>query len=267
MTLIDHAADRRAPTPTAAAEMAVPVRSELIAALEALAGRQRGAALRRMESGRRDLLAAIRALPKADDLLAIPRRTLDELAGRLKAGLGTNASQHRLAFQRSAGRLSVEGLRAFVQQRVERVANLGERKARATAVLLERRRTDLSLRARQLRIEPIDAQIGRAVERLADLDRAARRSFGAVVAGKGQELAALDQLLRTLSYRNVLARGFALVRAGDKPVHGAQVTTGSLLDIEFHDGHVSAVATSGAVRHRKRRSEPVAAGQGSLFDE
>ena len=65
----------------------------------------------------------------------------------------------------------------------------------------------------------------------------------------------------------MLARGFALVRSGDKPVHGAQVTTGSLLDIEFHDGHVSAVATSGAVRHRKRRTEPVGPGQGSLFDE
>ena len=180
-----------------------------------------------------------------------------------RPGSATNASQHRLAFQRSAGRLSVEGLRAFVRQRVERVANLGERKNRAGAVSARAatRRTCRSARggsgsSRSKRRSDAPAQ------RLADLDRAARRSFGAVVAGKGQELASLDQLLRTLSYRNVLARGFALVRSGDKPVHGAQVTTGSLLDIEFHDGHVSAVATSGAVRHRKRRSEPVAAGPG-----
>ena len=65
----------------------------------------------------------------------------------------------------------------------------------------------------------------------------------------------------------VLARGFALVRSGDRPVHGAQVTTGAQLDIEFHDGHVSAIATSGAVRHRKRRTGPAGPGQGSLFDE
>jgi len=265
-TLIDHAADRRAPTPTAAAEMAVPVRSELIAAVEALSGRQRGAVLRRMESGRRDLLAAVRALPKADDLLGIPRRTLDELSGRLKGALGANASQHRLAYERCAGRLSIEGLRDFVRQRVERVQSLGERKMRATGVILERRRADLSLRARRLRVEPIEEQVKRAQQRVADLDRAAQRSFGALISGKSNQLASLDQLLRTLSYRNVLARGFALVRSGDKPVHGAQVTTGALLDIEFHDGHVSAVATSGAVRHRKRRTEPAAAGQGSLFD-
>jgi exodeoxyribonuclease VII large subunit len=266
-TLIDHAADRRAPTPTAAAEMAVPVRSELIAAVEGLAARQRSAALRRVESGRRDLLAATRALPRADDLLAIPRRTLDELAGRLKGGLGANASQHRLAFQRTAGRISVEGLRGFMRQRLERVENLGDRKRRAAAVLLERRHADLSLRARRLRIEPIEAQISRDRRSLDELGRAALRCVLAVRSAKATRLEGLDQLLRTLSYRNVLARGFALVRSGDKPVHGAQVTTGSQLDIEFHDGHVSAIATSGAVRHRKRRTEPVGPGQGSLFDE
>jgi exodeoxyribonuclease VII large subunit len=266
-TLIDHAADRRAPTPTAAAEMAVPVRSELIAAVEALNARQRGAVLRRMESGRRDLLAAVRALPKADDLLGIPRRTLDELSGRLKGALGANASQHRLAYERCAGRLTRDGLIRFFGQQALRLDGLGERKVLAAKVLLERRQADLSLRARRLRIEPIEEQAKRARQQVIDLDRAAQRCFGALVSGKSNQLASLDQLLRTLSYRNVLARGFALVRSGDKPVHGAQVTTGSLLDIEFHDGHVSAVATSGAVRHRKRRTEPVAAGQGSLFDE
>ncbi|HET7718296.1 MAG TPA: exodeoxyribonuclease VII large subunit [Bauldia sp.] len=266
-TLIDHAADRRAPTPTAAAEIAVPVRSELAAQVEGLAGRHRGAVLRRLESGRRDLLAAVRALPKADDLLGIPRRMLDELAGRLKVALGANAGQHRLAFQQTAGRLSVEGLRAFVRQRVERVANLGERANRAAEVRLERCRADLSLRARRLRIEPIGEWITRGRRTLADLDRAILRCVRTINSGKATQLASFDQLLRTLSYRNVLARGFALVRSGDRPVHGAQVTTGSQLDIEFHDGHVSAIATSGAVRHRKRRTEPAGPGQGNLFDE
>jgi exodeoxyribonuclease VII large subunit len=266
-TLIDHAADRRAPTPTAAAEMAVPVRSELIAAVEALSGRQRGAVLRRLESGRRDLLTAVRALPKVDDLLGIPRRTLDELSGRLKGALGANASQHRLAYERCAGRLTRDGLVRFFGQQKLRLDGLSERNHRAATVRLERWRADLSLRARRLRIEPIEGQVKRARRQVIDLDRAAQRSFGALVSAKSNQLASLDQLLRTLSYRNVLARGFALVRSGDKPVHGAQVTTGSLLDIEFHDGHVSAVATSGAVRHRKRRTEPVGPGQGSLFDE
>jgi exodeoxyribonuclease VII large subunit len=267
VTLIDHAADCRAPTPTAAAEMAVPVRGELAAALEALHGRHRSAVLRRMEAGRRDLLAAARALPKADDLLAIPRRMLDELAGRLAGALGANASQHRVAFARCAGRLTREGLLRFFEQQERRVVGVAERGERAAAVLLERRRAELSLRARRLRIEPIADQVGRDRRLVADLDRAGRRAVTALTAAKQTQLGGLDQLLRTLSYRNVLARGFALVRSGDHPVHGAQVTTGSVLDIEFHDGHVSAVATSGAVRQRRRRTEPAAPGQGSLFEE
>jgi len=266
VTLIDHAADRRAPTPTAAAEIAVPVRSELIAALEALAGRQRGAVLRRVETLRRDLLAARRALPKADDVLAGPRRTLDELSARLAVALGTNASQHRVAYERTAARLSRDGLLRFYAQHGLRLNALADRKQRATAVLLERRAADLSIRARRLRIEPIEAQILRDRRALDEIGRASVRALKAVRAAKTARLDALDQLLRTLSYRNVLARGFALVRAGDKPVHGAQVTSGTQLDIEFHDGHVSAVATSGAVRQRGRRAAPPAPGQGSLFD-
>jgi len=220
-----------------------------------------------MESGRRDLLAAVRALPRADDLLAIPRRTLDELAGRLKGALGANAGQHRLAFERCAGRLSKEGLLRFLGQQKLRLDGLGERKNRAAKVLLDRRRADLSLRTRRLRIEPIAAQVERDRRSLAEAERGARRAFETLASAKRARLDGLDQLLRTLSYRNVLARGFALVRSGDRPVHGAQVTSGSPLDIEFHDGHVSAIATSGAVRHRKRRSEPAGPGQGSLFDD
>jgi exodeoxyribonuclease VII large subunit len=265
VTLIDHAADRRAPTPTAAAEMAVPVRAELIAAVEGLLGRQRGAILRRVEAGRRELVSAARALPKADDLLAIPRRMLDELSSRLGRGLVANARAHRLDFERSAGRLSVSGLDAFLRQHRERLRNLFERKQRALTVHADRKRTDLSLRTRRLRVEPIAAQIERERRRLAEADRAARRSFRTLTERKGRELLSLDQLLRTLSYRNVLARGFALVRAGDKPVHGAQVAAGAILDIEFHDGHVSAIATSGMTRRRTKKTDAPAGSQGSLF--
>ena len=74
ITLIDFAADKRAPTPTAAAEMAVPVRSDLFAEIEALARRTRMCWQRGQESRRNELRAAARALPAANELLAIPRQ-------------------------------------------------------------------------------------------------------------------------------------------------------------------------------------------------
>ena len=76
-TLIDHAADVRAPTPTAAAELSVPVRSDLMATLADLDGRRRRAMLRLSERRRSELRALARALPSGEAILAMPRQRLD----------------------------------------------------------------------------------------------------------------------------------------------------------------------------------------------
>ena len=75
--MIDFAADKRAPTPTAAAEMAVPVRSELFVEMAGLARRTMVCWQRGQEGRRNELRAAARALPGASELLAIPRQRLD----------------------------------------------------------------------------------------------------------------------------------------------------------------------------------------------
>src|SRR5437660_9035042 len=77
VTLIDFAADRRAPTPTAAAEMAVPVRAELICQVEDLARRQFGGWRRGFDARRTELRAAARALPTPENPLAAPWQKLD----------------------------------------------------------------------------------------------------------------------------------------------------------------------------------------------
>jgi exodeoxyribonuclease VII large subunit len=259
-TLIDFAADRRAPTPTAAAEMAVPVRAELIAQVEDLARRRFLSFRQRQERRRGELRALARVLPAAAELLDTPRQRLDLAAAGLLRGLHANARSHRAGLERAATRLDVHTAhgRMLVRPR-ERLAAAGARLAAALRANRAAHRTALKHRtavaaALFRRLDP--AFEGNLDRRYAALDRAAG-------------------LLEAFSYHGVLARGFALVRdGGGRPLRSAAaVGPGLGLEIEFADGRVPAVATGGAAatppreplrRRRRIFSHP---DQGRLFDE
>ncbi len=275
VTLIDFAADKRAPTPTAAAEIAVPVRSELILQIDGLARRQLGCWRRGMESRRTELRSAARALPSADALLAQPRQKLDSLAERLPRALRANAQSHHTDFSRCAARLTPMVLRNRVRSEHERINNFAGRMRQCTRVQSERRRERLvvvsgrlatALRANTAAHRQV---IHRDRERIAALFERASRATRAIIERRDTRLDRMVQLLGALSYQGVLARGFALVRAAGKPVRTATaVATGQALDIEFTDGHVGVVATDGRALKpppRKPRVRTPPEGQGSLF--
>src|SRR5262250_2604423 len=135
VTLIDFAADRRAPTPTAAAEMAVPVRSELFAEVESLARRTVMCWQRAQENRRNELRAAARALPAAHELLAIPRQRLDAAAGALPRGLKANTHAHFRRFAAAGARLTLRVLRGQMSHARDRLGQSGDRLSLATRSL------------------------------------------------------------------------------------------------------------------------------------
>ena len=139
ITLIDFAADRRAPTPTAAAEIAVPVRSELIGELMSKARRVLACWQRGQEHRRTELRAASRALPAADELLAEPRQRLDTLAKRFPRALHANAQLHRTHLTRAAARLTPRLLKLRLARSSEIVVTLEQRGKRARTHYLQRR--------------------------------------------------------------------------------------------------------------------------------
>jgi exodeoxyribonuclease VII large subunit len=198
-TLIDHAADWRAPTPTAAAERAVPVRVDLLAETASLLARQRRAIARVTQERKLRLQSASRALPKPDDMLAIARQRMDASSARLPPALKSNVQRHGLLLARSAGKLSLNSLQTRLVEACRRLPEAATRAHRALHQLLAKRRDRFNGEAK---------------------------------------------LLQAMSYKSVLARGFAVVRdAARKPVHtAADVKTNTVLAIEFADGEVHARA-------------------------
>jgi len=123
-TLVDFAADLRAPTPTAAAEIAVPVREELAAQLAELALRQRRAVARPLQLGRERLAARAERLPQPQALFSPHSQRLDQSAERLRRALVDRTRLAESQLQRSGGRLSLPLLEARLGRAKERLAGL-----------------------------------------------------------------------------------------------------------------------------------------------
>jgi len=191
VTLIDFAADRRAPTPTAAAEMAVPVRADLVAGVETLGARLTAAALRHVENCRRELRSAARLLPRPENLLELPRRSFDELAARIGRALLANTHLHRTQFERAAGRLSLTGVRQAIARGGERLAALDARQRTALARMLERLVARLDGAWKLLDVVSYKSVLGRGFA-LISVDGEPVRSAAAVPRGKALDIEFAD---------------------------------------------------------------------------
>jgi exodeoxyribonuclease VII large subunit len=139
-TLIDFASDLRAPTPTAAAEKAVPVRADLVAEVATLAARLQRGIGRSMQERNTRLTSAARALPRPEELMALARQRFDSAAGRLVQALRANTREHQSRLNRVAPRLSLAPMRTAIANERRQLDVTGRRSLQALRRVVEMRR-------------------------------------------------------------------------------------------------------------------------------
>jgi exodeoxyribonuclease VII large subunit len=252
-TLIDFVSDRRAPTPSAAAEMAVPVRADLMA--------------QTLDFGKRTMACMNRVLREAN--LAVsglarglgdPLRLIEERQQRLDV----SGERLRLATQQMVDRRSAELAAArLVSPNMVIAAKeqllVGE--ARALKSAMERFKGDTL------------QKIGRTSDRLEQYGERLRRCGTELLEHGRRQVDQFGKLLESYSFHSVLNRGFALVRDQDgHPILTAAVTrAGDTIGIEFADGRIGARVTEGlaatprAVAPPPRRRDGGSGNQGSLL--
>ncbi len=229
-TLIDHASARRAPTPTAAAELAVPSRADLVADLQQRAARLVGALHRLAQQRALALSRAVRGLPDLPSLLGAARQRLDDRAARLDLALPNLLAARRAALVRA------------------------EHAMPAAGTLIERRRGALGIAAAHLRGGLRAALQARRHAASGILARLSPASLAGAVRERRTRLEGLAARLAGVSYQAVLERGFVLVSdaEGRTLTRAAAVAPSARLSLRFADGTVAARAEAAPKPERQR---------------
>ena len=252
-TLIDFVSDRRAPTPTAAAEMAIPARADLLADLEQKAARLVGALNRLTQERRLQLSRAERGLPDLPSLVGGARQRLDDRAERLDLALPNLVERRRATLTAVERRLpdlpaALAALRGRVEER-------GMRLILALPNLVSNRRSGVDVSGHKLvaglrhAVGGIHNRANRVLGRLSDAPiRASLREARARLEGSAARLESVSPLA-------VLQRGYALVTdpAGHPLTSAGAIRPGARLALRFADGEVR--ATADGARKTDRQGE------------
>jgi len=244
-TLIDFASDMRAPTPTAAAELAVPVRLDLLAWLDGQEARLTQALSTGISTRGQRLRDLSRAMPRIEALLETPRQRLDAWSDKLGTSLIRLVQARRVALSEGAGALRPGLLLRALESEKRRLEN--------TAARLNLNALSADMTRQRRALDQINQRLSDAGNRQIKVLR--------------DRLDGLDRVRKTVGYKETLKRGFAVVRAGDTVVTTKAAAAGAkALEIEFADGRLALDGSPPPQPKRKpAKTKPVDPDQGSLL--
>jgi exodeoxyribonuclease VII large subunit len=192
ITLIDFASDRRAPTPTAAAEMAVPVRADLLSQTLDFERRVLNCFTRGITTRRTHLSQLARVLPRADQLFAQPQQRLDVASDKLGSALQRNLHKHRQAFTEVKARLQPRQIRHHIAVSADHIRRLEKSLERSHRANLAKLNADLDNASRVLETLSYKGVLDRGFALVRGADGSIRRQADAVQAGERLSLTFAD---------------------------------------------------------------------------
>ncbi|WP_296999120.1 MULTISPECIES: exodeoxyribonuclease VII large subunit [unclassified Thalassospira] len=244
-TLIDFVSDLRAPTPTGAAEKAVPVRGELIGQVEE-DGVRLAQAVRRLGVEKKTALESLaRGLGDPKRMLEERSQTLDNWADRLPRAAVNVTQQARARLNEASARLVSP--REQLSEKRGRLDNAALRLDGAMKSALQMQQSRLDRATAGLRPSDAKRDVARADKQIIDLGTRLQAAIRNTLNREAEGLARYDRLLESYSYRNVLKRGFAVVRdsAGNLIGKSADIVAGEGYDLEMGDGVTRVTAGAG----------------------
>ncbi len=205
-TLIDLASDRRAPTPTAAAEMAVPVLRELLGSVLDLHSRLLRGVTRGIEVSKQALGGLARALPRADSLLALSRQRFDAAAERLRGALFQNLQRLDTRLSRSGALLRPRLVGAEFAKRRDHVSKLDARLRRSYGHCVGEAAHRLGTHARMLESVSYRAVLERGFALVKGADGSVRRRAASIKTGEALRLSFTDGEAEAIAGQNAKSK-------------------------------------------------------------
>jgi exodeoxyribonuclease VII large subunit len=261
-TLIDFVSDKRAPTPTAAAELAVPVRHELLAWAEAQGARMSRALSNHLTTKSQRLCDLGRALPKPEALFHYERQKLDHMSERLPSALVALVQKQKMHLYDVSGTLRPSFARSKVDSAASHFGLIEPRLNLVLDRLVNVQKTELERISSRLVSRLVDRKINENNEAYQQTEKNLSNAANLHLARLKDRLVGLERLRETLGYKATLNRGYAVVRSGDAVISTKkEAKSAKALEIEFADGRLS---MSGKPKDAKKLSTP-RLDQGLLF--
>ncbi len=228
-TLIDYVSDRRAPTPTAAAEMAVPVRSELLNYVEDLDRRVRRGLTRSIGEKKDRLTGLARGLRDPQSMIADKIQHLDNLDSRLNSAVGNSVALKRQRFTSVSAQLRPDLLKRGFTQNSERLQNFQSRMDRAVAVIKNRSNDRLNSTARMMESLSFKRVLARGYSIVKDSDGVVISNVKSVSDGQSVSVQFQDGSANATIGENVSVPPSALVKKAAKKTKVPKSEQGTLL--------------------------------------